>query len=234
MTNIASFERPSTMGNFNNEGFTISPICASDMKSVYWCDDSLNAGHAIRESWIPCGAWLTSSATPSASPSTSPSLAPTWTYMPSVSPSSNLPIILPWPIETQILIVDLENEFPPNLSGLKLTNNAVNGVNNGVMWAVNNDPPRVYQLKFNGTYWLNVAENNWSNGKTILYLDGTEQPDAEDITVDDQVTINIYIYVCMYVCICIHSFGCSIIFMYGLLLDFLSIILSFVFIQLII
>ncbi|MEO7034936.1 MAG: hypothetical protein ABI548_13605 [Polyangiaceae bacterium] len=54
------FERPSTMANFNNEGFTMATesTCQNGFKSVFYADDSSDAGHAIRRDSIPCGAFL--------------------------------------------------------------------------------------------------------------------------------------------------------------------------------
>ena len=54
------FERPSTMGNFNNEGFTVTPeaTCVAGFKSVFYADDNNDNLHAIRRDSIPCGAFL--------------------------------------------------------------------------------------------------------------------------------------------------------------------------------
>jgi hypothetical protein len=54
------FERPGSMPNINNEGFTVTPeaSCVSGFKSVFWSDDSDTNGHAIRRDSIPCGAFL--------------------------------------------------------------------------------------------------------------------------------------------------------------------------------
>ncbi len=50
------FNRPSTMGNFNNEGFTIAPLslCSGGLRSVFWSDDDQDAGHALRRASLPC------------------------------------------------------------------------------------------------------------------------------------------------------------------------------------
>ncbi len=55
------FERPSSMGgNFNNEGFTVTPEanCVGGFKPVFYADDSNDNGHSIRRDSIPCGAFL--------------------------------------------------------------------------------------------------------------------------------------------------------------------------------
>ena len=54
------FERPSTMPNTNNEGFTVTPesLCVGGKKPVFWSDDNDLNLHAIRQDSIPCGAFL--------------------------------------------------------------------------------------------------------------------------------------------------------------------------------
>jgi hypothetical protein len=50
------FERPSSMPNINNEGFTMTPQaeCVNNRKPVFWADDNETAGHSIRRASIPC------------------------------------------------------------------------------------------------------------------------------------------------------------------------------------
>ena len=54
------FERPSTMPNTNNEGFTVTPesTCQGGFKNVFYSDDANLDGHAIRRDSIPCGLFL--------------------------------------------------------------------------------------------------------------------------------------------------------------------------------
>ena len=54
------FERPGTMPNTNNEGFTVTPeaLCVSGKKPVFWSDDADLNLHAIRRDSIPCGPFL--------------------------------------------------------------------------------------------------------------------------------------------------------------------------------
>jgi hypothetical protein len=59
---IATYNRPSTMPNYNNEGFVISPNsecdAATEQRYVYWSDDECDSGHAIWRDSIPCGQFL--------------------------------------------------------------------------------------------------------------------------------------------------------------------------------
>ncbi|MFE0028751.1 hypothetical protein [Amycolatopsis sp. NPDC059021] len=52
----ATYDRPSGMSNYNNEGFAIAPqeACASGRKPVVWSDDDNDGGHALRSSTLPC------------------------------------------------------------------------------------------------------------------------------------------------------------------------------------
>lgn len=51
-----AFERPSGMPNLNNEGFALTPrsACVSNVKPVFWSDDSATGGHAVRSGTIAC------------------------------------------------------------------------------------------------------------------------------------------------------------------------------------
>jgi uncharacterized protein (TIGR03437 family) len=53
------FERPTGMGNFNNEGFAIAPaaLCVGGNKPVFWSDDSNTDGHALRSGTLTCSAF---------------------------------------------------------------------------------------------------------------------------------------------------------------------------------
>ncbi|MBO3745232.1 lamin tail domain-containing protein [Streptosporangiaceae bacterium NEAU-GS5] len=52
------FERPGSMPNLNNEGFTITPQseCVSGHKPVFWSDDSGTDGHVLRGGTLNCTA----------------------------------------------------------------------------------------------------------------------------------------------------------------------------------
>jgi len=53
------FERPSSMPNVNNEGFTIAPVttCSGGTRQAFWADDSNTDGHAIRSGTVTCTAF---------------------------------------------------------------------------------------------------------------------------------------------------------------------------------
>ncbi len=57
---LAEYDRPSSMPNYNNEGYTIAPdsLCDGGVKPVFWSDDSDDDGHVIRSDAIPCGKFI--------------------------------------------------------------------------------------------------------------------------------------------------------------------------------
>ncbi|WP_409491924.1 hypothetical protein [Amycolatopsis sp. cmx-11-12] len=51
----ATYDRPSGMPDYNNEGFAVAPTCASGNKQVVWADDGNEGGHALRSGTLSCG-----------------------------------------------------------------------------------------------------------------------------------------------------------------------------------
>ncbi|KZB86127.1 hypothetical protein [Amycolatopsis regifaucium] len=51
----ATYDRPSGMPDYNNEGFAIAGACASGSKQVVWADDGNEGGHALRAGTLSCG-----------------------------------------------------------------------------------------------------------------------------------------------------------------------------------
>ncbi|MGY0232054.1 lamin tail domain-containing protein [Longispora urticae] len=51
----ATYDRPTGMPDYNNEGFAISPTaCVNGRKPVLWADDSNDGGHALRAGTLTC------------------------------------------------------------------------------------------------------------------------------------------------------------------------------------
>ncbi|MFC1408143.1 lamin tail domain-containing protein [Streptacidiphilus sp. N1-12] len=52
----ATYDRPSGMANYNNEGFAIAPqsTCTGGHKPVVWSDDANDGGHALRAGTLNC------------------------------------------------------------------------------------------------------------------------------------------------------------------------------------
>ncbi|MEV4139601.1 lamin tail domain-containing protein [Dactylosporangium sp. NPDC049742] len=53
-TPTATYNRPSGMSNYNNEGLAFSPACSAGTKQVLWADDSNDNGHALRSGTLSC------------------------------------------------------------------------------------------------------------------------------------------------------------------------------------
>ncbi|WP_454321145.1 lamin tail domain-containing protein [Streptomyces phaeoluteigriseus] len=53
---VAVYNRPSSMPNYNNEGFSLAGAdeCVAGFKPVYWSDDANDGGHALRKGSITC------------------------------------------------------------------------------------------------------------------------------------------------------------------------------------
>ena len=88
-----------------------------------------------------------------------------------------------WPGLNNVTVVDKQNEFNENLSGLYYKSS-------NLMYAVMNQPSMLFKLYFNdGKYWISTSEDGWSNGKAIKYKNGNGSPDSEDLTMDSNGSI---------------------------------------------
>lgn len=86
-----------------------------------------------------------------------------------------------WPGGSTVLEVDTENAFGQNLSGLAFER----GKGPAVMWAVQNDPSKLYKLVDDGTNWV-PQPGAWGAGKTLVLPGGsTSRPDSEGVTFTD-------------------------------------------------
>jgi hypothetical protein len=86
----------------------------------------------------------------------------------------------PWPGNDDIETVDTSNYFTENLSGLCYQ--PQDGAQPAILWAIQNYPPVIYKLKWDGATWVSFPSNGWENGKAISFTDGHGLPDAEDLT----------------------------------------------------
>ena len=85
-----------------------------------------------------------------------------------------------WPGSSAVSSADDANVFGSNLSGLAYQPSGTDAP--GVLWAVRNNPSTLFRLVYDGTKWTPDAANGWSNGKQLLYPNGTGVPDAEGVT----------------------------------------------------
>lgn len=96
-----------------------------------------------------------------------------------------------WPTTTTVVTADASNAFGSNMSGLFYQPAA--GAQPVVLWAVQNSPSRLYSLSWNGSTYVKNTGNNWGNGKTLRYPNGTGAPDAEGVTMAELNSPAIYI-----------------------------------------
>lgn len=85
-----------------------------------------------------------------------------------------------WPGMDDIQTVDTNDYFTEKLSGLFYQ--PQDGANAAILWGIQNYPPIMYKLTWDGNDWVSSPSNGWENGKTISYVNGEGFPDAEDLT----------------------------------------------------
>ena len=84
-----------------------------------------------------------------------------------------------WPGSPDVATASVQNFFGTNMSGLSYEL----GVNSAAdtLWAVKNGPGTLYRLQKSGTDWVPATDNGWGSGKTLHYVDGTGDVDAEGV-----------------------------------------------------
>jgi hypothetical protein len=90
-----------------------------------------------------------------------------------------------WPGGSAVSVVDAPGSFPSvlatgNLSGLAYQPSGTSA--RGVLWMVRNNPSTLFRLVYDGTKWTSDTTNGWSLGKRLHYPDGSENPDAEGVS----------------------------------------------------
>ena len=88
--------------------------------------------------------------------------------------------VVPWPGTDAVVTVDQVNQFAGNLSGLSY--DPATSAGPAVLWGVQNSPPTLYRLLWNGTTWASTTTASWAAGKTLRYPGGAGTPDAEGVT----------------------------------------------------
>jgi hypothetical protein len=94
-----------------------------------------------------------------------------------------------WPSAETVVAVDSLNQFPKNLSDLVYQPAGAGDV----LWGLLNSPSTLYCLLWNGTTWSAMTDDDWTNGKTLLYPGGTGSPDAEGLTRAEWTSSAIYV-----------------------------------------
>ena len=90
------------------------------------------------------------------------------------------PVLPAWPGGNTVTTIDDANVFGTNLSGLAYEPATASAP--AVLWAVRNGPSTLFRLVWNGSTFAPENANDWDAGKTLLYTDGTGEPDSEGVT----------------------------------------------------
>jgi hypothetical protein len=100
--------------------------------------------------------------------------------LPNVCPSDPAtPGVRAWPGTNDVVTLDAAALFAGNMSGV--TYEPSGGSSPGTLWAVQNNPSRVYLLESEGIGWA-PSSAEWATGKTLRYADGSGVPDSEGLT----------------------------------------------------
>jgi hypothetical protein len=86
----------------------------------------------------------------------------------------------PWPGGNAVVTVDPVDTYQSELSGLHYQ--AAAGPAPAVLWAVQNQPSKLYRLLWNGSAWVSDTSSGWSSGKSLRFADGQAAPDSEGVT----------------------------------------------------
>lgn len=85
-----------------------------------------------------------------------------------------------WPGGNAVANASVKNAFGVNLSGIIYQTAA--GTAPATLWAVQNDPSKVFRMTWNGTAFVSVSTDGWSNGKALTFPNGSGSPDSEALT----------------------------------------------------
>jgi hypothetical protein len=96
----------------------------------------------------------------------------------------------PWPTNDTVIASDVAGTFGANLSDLAYQ--PANGGDSAVLWAVQNNPSRLYHLTASGATWSPSA-GAWTSGKQLRYPNGLGSPDAEGVTQAELSSSAIYV-----------------------------------------
>jgi lamin tail-like protein len=101
--------------------------------------------------------------------------------LPNACPSDpTTPTVRAWPGSDDVVTLDAPALFAGNMSGI--TYEPSGDASPGALWAVQNNPSRVYLLEPDGAGWAPPPIAEWAIGKTLRYPDGTGVPDSEGVT----------------------------------------------------
>jgi hypothetical protein len=96
-----------------------------------------------------------------------------------------------WPGNSTVTVVSNKDTFGANLSGLAYE--PASQAASAILWAVQNEPPKLYRLTWNGSAYVPVTSDGWTTGKSLHYPNGKGGPDGEGATRTEWTNPEIYV-----------------------------------------
>jgi hypothetical protein len=84
-----------------------------------------------------------------------------------------------WPTPDAPMAVDERGAFSNNLSALSYE--PAQGSTPARLWAVQNEPPVLFRLLWDGALWKADAAEGWAGGKVLHFPSGSGRPDTEGV-----------------------------------------------------
>ena len=128
-----------------------------------------------------------------AAPSTDgPSPDDTWISPVDAAADATGPISFPaWPSDSTITLASRQDAFGANMSGLGYE--PASATAPAILWAIQNEPSKLYRLVLDGTAFVASTGDGWTTGRSLRYVNGTGSPDGEGVTRTEWGTAEIYI-----------------------------------------
>lgn len=98
---------------------------------------------------------------------------------------------LPWPGSSDVTHASREDALGLNVSGLFYEPASATAA--AILWAVQNNPGKLYRLVWDGTAYGPSTGDGWTTGKALRYPDGNGDPDSEGVTRTDGASPEAYV-----------------------------------------
>jgi hypothetical protein len=96
-----------------------------------------------------------------------------------------------WPAEAAVAMASAKDAFGANLSGLVYE--PATATTPAVLWAVQNEPSKLYRLVASGSAYTPATTEGWITGKVLRYPGGAGSPDTEGLCRTDWSSDEIYV-----------------------------------------
>lgn len=96
-----------------------------------------------------------------------------------------------WPGDPTVVPVSAQDGLATNTSGLVYE--PASATTPDVLWAVQNEPSKLYRLTWNGSVFTQVTSEGWVTGKLLRYPNGSGSPDSEGLTRTEWTSAEVYV-----------------------------------------